>query len=116
MSALKIESYRFGEIVIQGNTYRRDLILFPNRVLPDWWRRAGHSLCLDDLQAVLDDPPAVLVIGQGASARMEVPDAVRGALKAHGLRVITQPTAQACQTYNELCEHEHVAAALHLTC
>jgi len=113
---LKVDAYRFGEIVIQGKPYRRDLILFPDRVLPNWWRQEGHRLSLDDLRAVLDDPPQVLVIGQGASARMEVPAAVRRALEARGIRVIAQPTAQAVQTYNALGERERVVAALHLTC
>ena len=66
----KIESYRFGQIVIDGRTYHKDVIITPRGILPNWWRAQGHSLSIADLAAVLENPPQVLVIGQGAFGRM----------------------------------------------
>jgi hypothetical protein len=85
-------------------------------VLPDWWRTRGHSLAIDDLASVIDEPPEVLVIGRGANNRMVVPPGVKNQLEAKGIQVVAQPTGEACKTYNRLRETRTVVAALHLTC
>jgi hypothetical protein len=116
MSAPQIESYRFGEIVIDGHTHTRDVIVLPDRVLGGWWRQEGHTLHPDDLAAVFETAPAVLVVGQGAYGQMRVTGATRQALQAAGIELLASPTEEACQTYNSLRERQAVAAALHLTC
>jgi hypothetical protein len=116
MGAPQIESYRFGQIVVDGQSYDQDLIILPDRVLGGWWRQEGHSLHAGDLEAVLEARPDVLVVGRGAHGRMRVaPEAAR-ALQAAGVELVAQPTEEACQTYNRLREQRTVAAALHLTC
>jgi hypothetical protein len=40
----KIDSYKFGRIVIDGQAYSRDVIILPDRVIRDWWRDSGHIL------------------------------------------------------------------------
>lgn len=116
MSAPRIESYRFGEIVIDGRRYTRDVIIFPDRVQSDWWREEGHSLSQADLWEVVQARPDVLVIGQGSAGRMDVPAETRRWLEQQDIQVIAQPTAQAVHTYNSLREKKRVVAALHLTC
>jgi hypothetical protein len=116
MAVPKIESYRFGEIVIDGQPYSNDVIIYPNRVDDEWWREEGHSLALADVWEVLQTPPEVLVIGLGSAGRMNVPAETRQQLQKAGVEVIAEPTASACETYNRLCEKRRVVAALHLTC
>lgn len=116
MSSPKIDAYHFGEIVIDGRRYRRDVIVFPDRVQANWWREEGHSLSPADLWDVVQARPEVLVIGQGSAGRMDVPAATRRWLEEQGIQVIAQPTAQAVNTYNALREKKRVVAALHLTC
>ncbi len=116
MSAPHIETYRFGHIVIDGQPYDRDVIILPDRVLGGWWRKEGHVLHPDDLQAVFESEPELVVIGQGAYGRMAVTQETRRALAAAGIELIAHPTEKACQTYNRLRERRKVAAALHLTC
>ncbi len=114
---MEVESYSFGRIVVAGKTYTRDVIIFPDRVLPNWWRKEGHRLCLDDLKEVLDYGPEVLVIGTGYSGLMKVPDDVRKALEARGIEVIVKKTGEAWKTFNELLKRgKKVVAAFHLTC
>ena len=113
---LKIDSYRFGEVNIDGQVFRKDVIIFPKRVFPNWRRATGHSLCMEDLSSVLKDPPKVLILGQGAYARMEVPRTVQEQLEANGVQVISRPTKEACELYNQLRDEIRVVAALHLTC
>ena len=112
-----IDEYSFGRIVIDGKTYRQDVIVFPDRVKPNWWRREGHSLCLEDLEEVLRDPPEVLVVGTGYLGLMRVPREVREKLEEMGIRVVVEKTGKAYRTFNKLLsEGRRVAAALHLTC
>jgi len=112
----KIDSYRFGRIVIDGQAYSRDVIILPNRVIRDWWRDSGHILHPDDLLLVFEASPEVLVVGQGAFSRMQVLDETKQALKEAGIELISLPTKEACQKYNDVHAQCAAAAALHLTC
>ena len=116
MSVPMIGEYRFGRIVVDDRVYTTDVIIFPDRVMANWWRKEGHSLSAADLWEVLRDPPDVIVIGQGSAGRMEVPIETRRRLREAGIEVIVEPTEEACQTYNRLRESRRVVAALHLTC
>ncbi len=111
-----VEGYSFGRIVVDGRTYTRDLIIYPDRVDAGWWRREGHSLAPEDLPEVLQEPPEVLVIGQGSPGLMAVPPETLARLEGAGMRVIVEPTAQAVETYNRLAQDRRAVAALHLTC
>jgi len=116
MSTPDIHSYRFGQVVIDGKTHTKDLIILPDRVIESWWRRQGHTLVVEDLSEVLAAHPDLLVIGQGAHGRMKVTDLVRQSLEQAGIDLIAQATGPACETYTRLREQRRVAAALHLTC
>ena len=59
----KIDSYRFGHIVIDGQVYSQDVIILSDRVIRDWWRGSGHILHPDDLLLVFEASPKVLVVG-----------------------------------------------------
>lgn len=116
MAAPKIEAYRFGSIVVDGQTYERDLIILPDRVLSGWWRREGHKLRARDLDAILEAQPEVLVVGQGAYGRLSVSGKAERALGEAGIELIVEPTKRAVETYNRLRKEQRAAAALHLTC
>ena len=111
----RIEHYEFGRIVVDGREETRDLIILPDRVVRNWWRQDGHALVLDDLDEVLDELPAHLVVGTGADGRMRPdPDTLRR-LQERGMTVETLPTSQAVHRFGEL-DPARTAAALHLTC
>lgn len=112
----QIEDYRFGHIVIDGQAYSKDVIIYPDRVDSSWWRQEGHRLVPEDLPAVLEQPPEVLVVGQGSLALMAVPPATLERFQVAGVEVIVEPTAHAVETYNRLQGERRAVAALHLTC
>jgi hypothetical protein len=116
MSSPHIDSYSFGEIVIDGQAFTKDLIMLPERLLSNWWRRTGHSLSVKDLKDVFDAHPDILLIGQGAYSRMQVPDQTKQTLEKAGIEVIAQSSHAACKLYNELRLEKRVALAIHLTC
>ncbi len=111
-----IDSYRFGRIVVNGKHYTSDVIIFPDRVNDNWWRKTSHQLHLDELSEAIAEKPEVLVVGTGASGLMEVLPEVEQRLEAQGIKLIAEPTDEACQIYNQLCQSQRVVTALHLTC
>jgi hypothetical protein len=116
MSTPRIDSYRFGHIVIDGEAHSNDVIILPGRVIGDWWRREGHVLHTEDLDPVFEAAPSTLVVGQGANGRMRVPAQTRRALEDAGIEVVAADTDQAMEEYNRRRDGGNVAAALHLTC
>jgi hypothetical protein len=110
-----IDSYGFGRVTIDGREEMRDVIVLPERVVRGWWRKEGHGLVLEDLDAVLDELPERLLVGTGAYGRMRPDPGAVEALRARGVDVEVLPTGEAVERYAEL-DPGKTAAALHLTC
>ncbi|MHC4434960.1 MAG: Mth938-like domain-containing protein [Planctomycetota bacterium] len=114
---MHIDSYEFGNIVIDGTAYSSDCLIFGDSVQADWWRKQGHLLAAEDLQPVLAAKPSVLVVGCGTSRMMKVSEQTRQALQQQNIELIALATNEAVEKFNELNEKgQDVAAALHLTC
>jgi len=111
-----IDSYDFGRIVINGRTYTSDVIIFPNRVKDEWWRREGHRLHIEDIEEVIEERPEVLVVGRGYSGLMEVPKEIADYLRSRRIELIAEDTKKASEIYNKLSKSKKIVAALHLTC
>lgn len=113
----RIDSYEFGRIQIDGQTYTSDVIILPTGVRDNWWRDEGHTLKPADLSPVLEASPEVLVVGQGAHGMMRVSSESLSCLRTAGIEAVCAPTKRAVEMYNERRQRgEGVAAALHLTC
>ncbi|HFC98539.1 MAG TPA: hypothetical protein ENJ40_08815 [Thermosulfurimonas dismutans] len=112
-----IEAYRFGEMVIEGRAYRRDLKIIEGRVHPDWWRKEGHLLQPEDLEDVWAARPEILVVGTGASGVMRVDPRVKEKAASLGIELEAYPTSRAVERFNQLqAQGRRVAGAFHLTC
>lgn len=111
-----IESYKFGRIVIDGNAYNSDVIVFPERVEPDWWRETGHSLSIKDLVAVFKFGPETLIVGAGYSSMMKIPASTKNEIELKGMELICADTSSAVETFNRLSGTKIVIGAFHLTC
>jgi hypothetical protein len=114
----RIESYSPGHVVVDGVDLNRDVIVLPDRMLPNWWRRDGHSLVIEDLEDVLDELPERLIVGCGYAGRLEPDPSVIEALARRGVKIEALPTPDAVARFEELAARDPavVAAALHLTC
>ncbi|MBI4642517.1 MAG: hypothetical protein HY743_01980 [Deltaproteobacteria bacterium] len=97
---MRIDSYEFGQIVIDGKTYRQDLLIWPIPYV---------------FEALAGDPK-VLVVGAGAYGRMEVDRELAVYLQDKGIELVAKPTREACLVINQMPENRRWAAALHLTC
>ena len=111
----RIEGYRFGRVLVDGDEQTKDVIVLPERVLTNWWRAEGHGLVLADLDEVLEELPAHLIVGTGAYGRLGPDPKTLDELRVRGVEVEALPTEEAVRRYAEL-DPGRTAAALHLTC
>ncbi|KPJ60040.1 MAG: hypothetical protein AMJ46_08920 [Latescibacteria bacterium DG_63] len=111
-----IDSYEFGEIIVDGKTYNSDVIIYPDRVQGDWWRKEGHKLSVEDVKDIVAAKPEVLIVGTGYSGSLAVLSKTKHFLESENIEVLAYNTRKACRKYNELSRAKRVVAALHLTC
>jgi len=120
-----ITHYSFGRLTYKNQTYTRDLIILispsispsEERILPNWWRKEGHLLQVEDLEEVFAFKPQYLIVGTGASGVMRVDEKVKEKAKALGIILEAYPTEKAVKRFNELLEQKvSLAGAFHLTC
>jgi len=111
-----IDSYHFGQLVINGQKYSSDVVISPNGVQDNWYRKKGHELSSEDITEILAETPEVLIVGTGASGLMRVLPEAKKELETRNIQLIVEPTNEACEIYNQLSRLQRVVAALHLTC
>jgi len=112
---VKIDFYDFGEIIVAGEQYSSDVIIYPEKVSSSWWRKEGHSVSIEDIQDVVSKKPKIIVIGTGYSGCMVVPEKTREYIEKQNINLIVQETREAVETHNKLYPN-HVITCLHLTC
>ncbi len=113
---MKIESYSFGKIVIDGITYKSDLKVFPDKVAPDWWRREGHLLDCEDMEDVFSYKPEIIVVGTGMLGGMKVSKMVLERAREAGIELLSERTGKAVEIFNEISHSKKTVGLFHLTC
>ena len=114
---MKIDSCSFGSLVINGKTYRDDLIIFPDgKILKPWWRKQGHQLTMDDLRELIDSSSEVIVVGTGVSGRV-IPDRnLKPDLAKLAIEFIAVPNEEGIKVFNKLAPERKIGGGFHLTC
>ena len=115
-AVVMIDSYSFGKIVIDGKMFTSDLIIYPDEVNDNWWRKNGHLLQKEDLTEIIKYNPEVLIVGTGDNGLMKVPNDTKQFLESKGIELISEETRKACDIYNKLKGKRKIVAAFHLTC
>ena len=112
-----IEQYSFGSMTISGKRYTSDLKIINGQVFPDWWRKKGHSVAVDEVTDILNAKPDYLIIGSGKFGLMKVSDPLRLHLSDCGVQVIVERSKTAMETYNQMyTDGKTIAGAFHLSC
>ena len=113
-----IESYQFGQMIIDKVVYKNDVIVFPDRVQANWWRKEGHTLQCDDIREALEEAkPRILVVGTGKFGIMRVSKEVEEYLQARNITLYAENTEKAIKIYNRsILTDDKVLGAFHLTC
>ena len=83
-----ITNFSFGRIVVEGQTLTGDIKIVQGQLVPDWWRRSGHSVEIDDVQDVLASDSDILVIGRGQPGYMKVSPSLRQELEKKSIKLI----------------------------
>jgi hypothetical protein len=112
-----IDSYAFGNIVIDGRRYTSDVIIYPDgRIADGWWRQSGHLLTAADIVELIAADPEIIVVGTGASGQMKPERGFEKSLKKKGIKTVLSPSSTAINHFNELSQSRKVGACFHLTC
>jgi len=99
---MRIDSYEFGRVVIEGAGFTNDVIIVGGAVHGEWWRKEGHVIRPEDLRLVIEAGPSILVVGCGAYGMCKVAERARQVLEAEGIEVEEYGTAEAVRRFNEL--------------
>ena len=114
---MMIESFSFGNIVVNGITYTNDIKIIQGKVIPTWWRKKGHQVNIDDIQDIIDAGPDILVLGKGKPGMMKSTPSLCEFLKQNHIDLIEEKTSKAVTTFNRLFKQgKNVCAGFHLTC
>jgi hypothetical protein len=112
-----IDGFAFGSMVIDGLSYRSDLIIFPDGRVQDSWRRLqGHVLSQQDIAVLVASEPAMIIAGAGVYGRMRSEPALERFLLQKNIRFMIGPNNQAVNWYNQDFKDQKVGACFHLTC
>lgn len=113
-----IDSYSFGRISVNQKTYSKDVIIFPDRVQDNWWRKEGHLLQLEDIEdALAEADPEVVVVGRGKFGVMKISAEVRDYLHSKNILLHSEKSDRAVEAFNRLSNSgKRVLGAFHLTC
>ncbi len=114
---MKIDSYSFGFMSIDGKGYSTDLIIYPDGTIYNrWWRRDGHKLLPADLERTAEFKPEVIIIGTGANGMMKVQNETVRYLRSMCRELIIEDTGLAVRKFNQRSESQSVMGMFHLTC
>ena len=117
ISKIMIMDFSFGRIAVNGQTCNSDIKMVQGTLVPDWWRKSGHTVEIEDVQDALDSDPEILVIGKGQPGYMRISDSLREHLAEKNVTLIEELTPKAIETFNRLFkEGRRVAGGFHVGC
>ena len=109
--------FSFGRIVVDGLICNNDIKIVRGELVPDWWRKSGHTVEAEDVQDILDSDSTILVIGTGQPGYMKVADTLRLYLQKSNIKLIVEQTSEAIRTFCRLMqEGERVSGGFHVGC
>ena len=111
-----IDSFEYGTIVIGGQEYDSDVIIFPDGRVEPWRHEEEHLLPAADLDKLIKAKPESVIIGSGTVGNLKVRPEAQQRLQEAGIEALIYKTHKAAETYMELHQQRKVAAVFHITC
>lgn len=111
-----INSYKFGELIVDDEKYTSDLIITQEGVRDNWWRKDGHKLSLDDLKNISWEGIEVFVVGGGCYGLMKIQPDLQKFLEEKNIALEADKTGNAIKKFNKESKTKRVIGAFHLTC
>ena len=113
---MRITEYKFGSISVDSNVYTNDIIILPDKIINNWWREKGHSLCRNDLKDVIPYNPEIIIIGCGYYSILKVPKKLIDEFKKEGITLMPLNSKNAVDFYNSQKDISKIIFGIHLTC
>lgn len=106
----EIRSVDSGNIRIGDQSFTQSLIVTPDRLIPEWPVHTIRDLTPDQLNAILELEPDVVLLGTGDE--LHFPEQwVFMEFYQRGIGLEAMDTLAACRTYNVLVSEERKVAA-----
>ena len=114
---MRIDTFSFASIVIDGRKYTSDLIIYPDgRVVTSWRRKRGHRLSSDDIYGLIVSQPEVIIAGTGVYGLVKSEKDLKKTLQKKGIEFFPARNKKAMELFNELSSEKRIGACFHLTC
>lgn len=98
-------------VLVNQETLSRSFLLSPSQLVQDWRPTSAQDLTAEDMQALLDLQPALVLLGTGPRQRFPSA-AVMATLLTRGIGIEVMDNAAAARTFNVLAtEGRRVVAA-----
>lgn len=117
----RIDSFKFGAIVIDGKKHKRDVFLLPDGSIRDrkraFWRLGSHNIKKEELGELIEAGPEMVIIGKGAMSRAKLDPDAEAAIREAKTELMVLPSKEAVEKWNEQVGlGRRVAALIHITC
>ena len=117
----RVDSFRFGSIVINGKKYGHDVLLFPDGSMEErkagFWKFGSHTINKNEIEELVKANPEVVIVGTGTMNRAGLTPDAESFAKDTGFELVALPSAEAVERLNQLAgEGKRVAALIHITC
>ena len=114
--AMNLE-FSFGRIVVDGQICNSDIKIVRDKLVPDWWRKSGHTVAIEDVQDILDSDSTILVVGKGQPGYMRVTESLKEHLNKNDIELIVEQTSDAIKIFSRLMqEGKRVSGGFHVGC
>lgn len=105
-------AYGDGNVAVNNEKYEKNLILLPEKIIPEWSTATPSTLAEADMQKLLELGTEIILLGTGKHLRFPSGTLLRPFTEA-GIGLEIMDLQAACRTYNILAtEGRKVAAAL----
>ena len=105
-------AYGTGHVSVNAIRYSCNLVVLPDRLIPEWTRATFETLSMADFEFLAALDAEIILLGTGDHLRFPSPELMQPLMHSRkGLEVMD--TQAACRTYNVLIsEGRKVAASL----
>jgi hypothetical protein len=117
----RINSLKFGSIVVDNKKYSRDLFLYPDDSIKKrkggFWKFGSHAIKREEIEELVKSTPDLLIVGTGTDGIAKLNPDADSFLRDSGVESVVIPSQEAVDKFNELSSQgKHPAALIHITC
>jgi uncharacterized protein len=104
------KGYGPGYVQLNEERYEHNLVVLPDRIVPNWAENGFSGLTPEDFSRLLEYRPEIVVFGSGSRLRFPHPR-LTAALSSAGVGLEVMDTPAACRTFNILIGEDRRALA-----